>query len=136
ITRHPKAVNMTKSLINGLIGIGIKQKVEWIVEERTAMSELRDSVGVILRAPVVLAVTILWICTAWPLVVFKNLLAIVCLPMAYPFAFALTWLQYAFLAKRDEILPEYWKDYPDGYIKNMSAGFPALKKMLLKGFDE
>ncbi|CAK8717510.1 MAG: hypothetical protein CDV28_10187 [Candidatus Electronema aureum] len=99
------------------------------------MSDLRYSVGVILRAPVVLALTILWVCTLWPLVVILNFIGIICAPIIYPFAFALTWLSYAFLSKKDAILPKYWDKYPDEFIKNMGTGFPALKKMLIEGFD-
>ena len=100
------------------------------------MSNFRDAVGVILRAPVVLALTILWVCTIWPLIVAFNILALILQPLVYPFAFTFEWLHYAFLGKKGEVLPEYWKNYPDEHVNNMSTGFPTLQRWLWKGFEQ
>ncbi|MBM4124987.1 MAG: hypothetical protein FJ246_08570 [Nitrospira sp.] len=100
------------------------------------MSGFRDAVGVILRAPVVGVLALLWIATIWPLIVGANVIGILGQPLVYPFAYTLEWLQYAFLGKKGEVLPDFWKGYPDDYIANIGTGFPTLQRWLFKGFED
>lgn len=99
------------------------------------MSETREFVGLALRFPVVAVLTFLWILTIWPLIVAVTVWALFAAPALYPFSYSWEWLKFAFLGRKDPILPGYWKGYPDDYIKNFKIGFPTLKKWLLEGWN-
>lgn len=97
---------------------------------------MRKVMGFVLRLPLVVLLTILWTFTIWPLIVVWNLIALVLVPAAYIPLFVITWIQYSFLGTDREVLPDYWKTYPDEIFKNMETGFPTLKKWLLEGVGE
>lgn len=95
---------------------------------------MREAVGVVLRAPVVTALTLLWVALWWPLCLVGILFAFAVYPLIYPFAYSVIWLQYAFLGRKDKVLSNYWAGWPDEFI-GFSIGFPTLKRWLLEGFD-
>lgn len=99
------------------------------------MGEIRDVVGVVLRFPVVAGLTLLWLITIWPLVVAVALLFLVGQPLFYPFLYGWEWVKYAFLGRKGEVLPKYWENYPDEYLRWLKAGFPTLDRWLTKGFE-
>lgn len=106
-------------------------------------ADFRKQVGVILRAPVVLILGLLWVVYVWwwvaGLGVAAGLAMLLLHPIAYPIAYALTWLAHAFENSSEPVLPNYWEVYPDRYVdlcmNSLRLGFPTLQRWLLTGFD-
>lgn len=103
----------------------------------------RYIVGVALRLPVVLVLTVAWL-YYWALcviVVCGAALAILVLqPLLYRILYFLFWLESAFSNRNEEILPGYWKNYPDYLFawceKALKLGFPTLYRWLTIGFEK
>jgi hypothetical protein len=80
---------------------------------------------------VIVFLGIIWVLILWPFVVVLNVIGLTLQPIVYVPLYGCTWLEYSFLNKEDDILPDYWKGYPEEYINNMKTGFPLLKRWLL-----
>ena len=95
---------------------------------------MREPVGIILRLPAVATLAVLWICSGWALIVARTSLAIVFIPIAYPFLYGFALAFQIFAGIKEEILPDYWAGYPVKYVDDLRTGFPILKEVLLNGF--
>ena len=113
--------------------------------------ELRQSVGILLRFPVVVFLGFYWVLMVWwwiaclGLACSIALLALmVLLPVLYPFAWCLSFLILAFKNSSDPVLPGYWDGYPDKYLKwsescirhCIKLGFPTLHRWLREGWHQ
>jgi hypothetical protein len=99
--------------------------------------DFRKQVGVILRFPVAVILTMIWLICFWwwiaGIMIVFSLLGLVLQPVIYP----VVWLCSAF-ANSD--ISHYWDNYPDKYFNSMGnalrLGFRALAKWTLEGFTD
>ena len=102
----------------------------------------RRLAGAILRFPLVLFLGLFWVCYLWiPINLFAIAMSVVVLvlaPLAYPVLYALTWLKLAFSNSGAPVLPDYWKNYPSGFVEwcrsCLILGFATLRRWFLEGF--
>lgn len=107
------------------------------------MSEFRKEVGIVLRFPIVCILGILWVLLLWwwllAFTIIGTAIALVWIPLAFPFAYTLEWLRLAFKNSDQATCPGYFEDYPDQYLKWIvnaaKLGFPTLNSWLCKGWD-
>ena len=103
----------------------------------------RQQVGIALRFPIVALLTLVWVRYLWWWIagigIAGAILFCILQPLAYPFIYAFTYIAFAFTNSKEEVLPEYFKGYPDYYIEfcksSFKVGFKTLKRWLLEGFS-
>jgi hypothetical protein len=102
---------------------------------------LRKQVGFFLRLPFVLFLGLLWVIYCWWWIaafgIIMTLIILILYQILYPILYAFVWLYYAFINSSDQVLPNYWKNYPDNlydWCKScIKLGFPTLQRWLLEG---
>ena len=93
------------------------------------MYETRQVVGIFLRLPIVLILTMFWVVYKWPFYVAFALAYLLFKPLLYYFVWIGVWLWYAFEGSNKSILPDYWKRFPDQAFQAAQSGFPHSEKM-------
>jgi hypothetical protein len=105
---------------------------------------MRETVGVILRLPAVIFLAAAWVWFVWwwlaPGAIILAGLALLLIPVAYPFVYAAHWLVLAFQNSHDSVVPNYWKGYPDDQFsfawKGVKLGWRSLGTSLVDGFSK
>lgn len=127
----------------GFIGLAVVVSIPVGLKARTSRNDLRKQVGIILRFPIVVLVAVLWLTLVWwwivGFAVFGALIALVGVPLTYPFLYFAEWLRLAFLNSDEPTCPNYFKGYPDDYLNwisnAMRLGFPTLNKWIFEGWN-
>ena len=99
-----------------------------------SVNDFRKQVGIILRLPVVVVLGILWVVLLWWWIVLFAMIgtsiALIGVPLTYPFVYAVEWIRLAFLNSNDPTCPDHFDGYPDNYLKwtvdAIKLGFPTL----------
>jgi hypothetical protein len=108
----------------------------------TQMSDFRRLTGILLRFPIVLFLFLLWVIYVWWWIAAFGLSTAVVLlilqPLLYPFLYGIEWVLLAFTNSGNPVLPNYFKNYPDGYVtwckECFKLGFPTLRRWLVQGW--
>jgi len=85
--------------------------------------------GQAMRSIVYIPGVVLWTIYIFPIVLGFTLLVIVGHVLIYPFAYV--WA--AFLGEKEP--PQWWKDYPDCYLKWLKIGYTGMYRWLCDGFS-
>jgi len=99
------------------------------------MNDLRESVGFLLKFPVIVIIGFFWTVYIWPFIVAAAVLCIVLKPPFYLIRYFIIWSWHAFIGSKDPVLPGYWQGYPMRYVNWLETGYPTLKRWLIKGWD-
>jgi hypothetical protein len=91
---------------------------------------LRKAIGVVLRLPLIMVLTLLWIVYVWSFIFAYTILCVTIKPLFFPVA----WLWWAFIGSNAKA-SDYFQGYPGKELKILTSGFPTLKKWLTVGFS-
>ena len=93
-------------------------------------NEFRRAVGILLRLPIVIALSLVYYIYIWPFIAGAAIIFIVLHPLIYP----LRWVWHAFIGSNDDLYENHFKNYPEDYLKWFKTGYPTLNKWLFEGW--
>lgn len=98
------------------------------------MNTFRTAIGILLRLPVIACLTLIWTFSPWIIIASFTLLVLIGMPILYLILYPLVWLWFAFIGSKDQVLTNYWHDYPSCYAKWLTTGYPTLYRWLMHGW--